>query len=135
MKSYFTHYSCVVIILFNTTLCRYAFSTDSFTRLVFRLPVLCLNQDIKICFVLTLCKNSSFTTDNTGKGGGAGGHGAPPPPPTFLCNKKKKQKQSKKQRILKQKLLKHCHRIQNFTVLAVLERLEFKIFLVFCLFV
>ena len=134
MKSYFTHYSCVVIILFNTALCRSAFSTVSFTKLVFRLPVLSLNQDIKICFVLTLCKNSSFTTDNTGGGGGQGAM-EPPAPPTFLCYKKKKQKQSKKQRILKQKLLKDCHQIQNFTILAVLERLEFKIFLVFCLFV
>ena len=30
MKLYFTHYSCVVIILFNTGLQKYAFSTDSF---------------------------------------------------------------------------------------------------------
>ena len=44
-KSYFTHYSCVVIVLLNTTLCRSAFSTDSFRKLVFRLSVLSLNQD------------------------------------------------------------------------------------------
>ena len=39
-KSYFTHYSCVVIILFNTGLCRSAFSTIYFGKLVFRLSVL-----------------------------------------------------------------------------------------------
>ena len=71
MKSYFTQYSCVVIVLFNTALCRSTFSTVSFTNLVFRLSVLSLNQDIKyassyyvtlICsFVLTLYnKNSPF---------------------------------------------------------------------------
>ena len=36
-KLYFTHYSCVFIILFNTDLCRIAFSTISFGKLVFRL--------------------------------------------------------------------------------------------------
>ena len=69
-KSYFTHYSCVVIVFFNTALCRSSFSTVSFRKLVFRLFVLSLNQDIKICviilcnldvdFVLTLNKNSPF---------------------------------------------------------------------------
>ena len=65
-KSYFTHYSCVVIILFNTALCRSSFSKVSFRKLVFGLPVLSLNQDIKTCvtwicsFVLTLYKNSPF---------------------------------------------------------------------------
>ena len=34
-KSYFTHYSCVVIVLFNTALCRSSFSTVSFIKLVF----------------------------------------------------------------------------------------------------
>ena len=34
-KSYFTHYSCVVIVLFNTALCRSVFSTVSFRKLVF----------------------------------------------------------------------------------------------------
>ena len=53
-KWYFTHYPCVVIILFNTALCRSAFSTVSFRKLVFGLSVLSLNQDIKIC-VIMLC--------------------------------------------------------------------------------
>ena len=40
-KSYFTHYSCVVIILFKTGLQRSAFSTISYrTLLVFRLSLL-----------------------------------------------------------------------------------------------
>ena len=65
-KSYFMHYSCVVIVFFNTTLCRSAFSTDSFRKLVFRLSVLSLNQVIKICvimlcnFILALYENSLF---------------------------------------------------------------------------
>ena len=45
---------CVVIVLFNTALCRSAFCTVSFRKLVFRLPVLSLSQDIKIC-VIMLC--------------------------------------------------------------------------------
>ena len=61
-KSYFTHYSCVVIILFNTGLCRSTFSTISFGKLFFHLSVLAsiffksnaLNQDIKMC-VIMLC--------------------------------------------------------------------------------
>ena len=48
------NYSCVLIILFNTALCRSAFSTVSFRKLVFRLSVLSLNQDIKIC-VIRIC--------------------------------------------------------------------------------
>ena len=39
-KLYFTHYSCVVIILFYTGLCRSPFSTISFRKLVFRLSML-----------------------------------------------------------------------------------------------
>ena len=39
-KSYFTHYSCLVIILFNTGLCKSVFSTISIGKLVFRLSVL-----------------------------------------------------------------------------------------------
>ena len=39
-KSYFAHYSYVVIILLNTGLCRSAFSTISFVKLVFRLSML-----------------------------------------------------------------------------------------------
>ena len=47
----------MVIVLFNTVLCRSVFSTVSFGKLVFRLCAFCvscfeshvLNQDIKIC--------------------------------------------------------------------------------------
>ena len=39
-KSYFMHYSFVVIALFNTALCRSAFSIVSFGKLAFRLSVL-----------------------------------------------------------------------------------------------
>ena len=55
-KSNFTHYSCVVIILFNTALCRSTLSRISFGELVFFISVLSvffcfesgvLNQDIK----------------------------------------------------------------------------------------
>ena len=53
-KSYFTHYSFVVIVFFNTALCRSAFSTVSFRKLVFCLSVFSLNQDIKI-YVIMLC--------------------------------------------------------------------------------
>ena len=34
-KSYYTQYLCMVIVLFNTALCRSAFSMVSFRRLVF----------------------------------------------------------------------------------------------------
>ena len=55
-KSYFTHYSSVVII-FLTVSCRSAFSTYSFGKLVFRISLLSvffkklniLNQDFIIC--------------------------------------------------------------------------------------
>ena len=53
-KSYIVHYSCVVIVLLNTVLCRSAFSTVSFRKVVCRLSVLSLNKDIKIC-VIVLC--------------------------------------------------------------------------------
>ena len=65
-KSYFMHYSCVVIVLFKAVLYRSAFSTISLRKLVFCFFVLSLNQDIKMCvimlcnFVLTLNKNSPF---------------------------------------------------------------------------
>ena len=69
-KSYFKHYSCVVIAFFDAALCRSAFSTVYFRKLVFPLSVLFLNQIIKIAsscyviliynFVLTLYKNSPF---------------------------------------------------------------------------
>ena len=52
-----------------------------------------------------------------------------PPPPLlsfFLLTKKKR----KKQRIPKQKLSRGCHQDQNVTVLAILEHLQFKVFLV-----
>ena len=41
-----------VIVLFNTVLCRPAFSTVSFRKLVFRFSVLSLNQDNKICVIM-----------------------------------------------------------------------------------
>ena len=47
----------------------------------------------------------------------------------FPANRKKVNK-GKKGRVSKQKLLKGCHQGQNVTVLAILERLEFKISLV-----
>ena len=51
-KSHFTNYSCVVIVLLNTALCRSAFSTVSFRKQVFRLSVLSLNQGIKLCVIM-----------------------------------------------------------------------------------
>ena len=66
-KSYSTHYSCVVIVLFNTALCRSVFSTVSFGKLLFRLSVLSvffcfesnvLNQDMKIRAIM-LCNFST----------------------------------------------------------------------------
>ena len=61
-------------------------------------------------------------------------HPSLPPPPlsppllsVFLRIKKKKRK---KQRIPKQKLSRGCHQDQNVTVLAILEHLQFKVFLV-----
>ena len=50
-KLYFTHYSWVVIILFNKDLCRSVFSTISFRKLVFRLSVLSV-----FCFGLNVLK-------------------------------------------------------------------------------
>ena len=64
MELYFTHYYCVIIVLFGKGLCRSAFSMVSFEKLIFCGSVLSLKQDIKICiimvcsFVLTLYKNS-----------------------------------------------------------------------------
>ena len=49
-KLYFTHYSCVVIILFNTGLLKSAFSSDSFGKLVFSLFAL---------FVFSVCSVSN----------------------------------------------------------------------------
>ena len=57
-KSYFTHYCFVVIVLFNIAYVGLHFSTSSFRKLVFRLSVLSLNQDIKIessCYVILIC--------------------------------------------------------------------------------
>ena len=57
-KSYFMHYSCVVIVLFNTALCRSAFFyMSSFRKLFFRLSVLSLNEDIKICVIMYVILN------------------------------------------------------------------------------
>ena len=49
---YFTHYSCAWSLFFNAALRITAFSTVSFRKLVFRLSVLCLNQNIKICIIM-----------------------------------------------------------------------------------
>ena len=57
-----------------------------------------------------------------GDTGGAGRAMAP----HFLRNKKKKGKNREESKASKQKLLKGCHQGQNVTVLAILERLEFK---------
>ena len=38
-------------------LCKSAFSTVSFRKLVFRLSVLFLNQDIKICDIIKVCNS------------------------------------------------------------------------------
>ena len=62
---------------------------------------------------------------------GRGGHAQPPPippPPLFCVAKRKNGNKGKKERLSKQKLLKGCHQGQNVTVLAILERLEFKNF-------
>ena len=49
-KVHFTHYSCVVIILFKTDLRKSAFSIYSFGKLVFRLSALFLR------FLSALCR-------------------------------------------------------------------------------
>ena len=49
-KMYFTHYSCVVIILFNKSLRRSAFFTISSIKLVFRLSVLSVVFDASQIF-------------------------------------------------------------------------------------
>ena len=50
-KSYFTQYSSVVFILFNTGLCKSAFSTNSFRKLVFYRSALFV---FSACFVSNL---------------------------------------------------------------------------------
>ena len=70
--------------------------------------------------------------DFTRAGDTGWGRGACSPlqqPPTFCVAKRKKGDKDKKERVSKQKLLKGCHQGQNITVLAILERLEFKNFL------
>ena len=55
-KSYFTHYSYVVIILFKMGLCRSAFSIISFKKLVFHLSVFLVESsvlNVAICFAST----------------------------------------------------------------------------------
>ena len=46
----------------------------------------------------------------------------------FWVAKRKEGNKEKKERVSKQKLLKDCHQGQNVTILAILERLELKIF-------
>ena len=49
--------------------------------------------------------------------------------PSFFCSKKKyREIKVKKEKVSRQKLLKDCHQGQTITVLAKLERLEFKDF-------
>ena len=55
--------------------------------------------------------------------GGGGEHTTP-----FFCSRKKKGNKVKKEKVSKQKLLKGSHQGKNVTVLAILERLEFKHF-------
>ena len=57
-----------------------------------------------------------------------GGTEWPWSPQRFCVAKRKKGNKGKKERLSKQKLLKGCHQGQNVTVLAILERLEFKNF-------
>ena len=73
---YFTHYSCVVFILFNTGLCESAFSNNSFGKLVFYRSVefdvifinfitfayLCLYRCQVICVFVLFYENSLFTS-------------------------------------------------------------------------
>ena len=49
---------------------------------------------------------------------------------SFCVTKRKKRNKGKKERVSKQKISKGCHQGLNVTVLAILESLEFKIFLV-----
>ena len=59
------------------------------------------------------------------EGGGRGSH----TPPYFWVAKRKKWRQrQKREKVWKQKLLKDCHQGQSIIVLAILERLELKIF-------
>ena len=53
---------------------------------------------------------------------------SPTPPTHFFVAKRKKENKGKKERVWNQKLLKGWHQGQNVTVLAILERLEFKNF-------
>ena len=58
-KFYFTHYACVVIILFNMGLYKSAFSTDSFGKLAFCLSVLCQTEfDITFINFITFALNN-----------------------------------------------------------------------------
>ena len=69
-KSYFTHYSFVVLILFNTGLSKSAFSTNSFRKLFFLrflsfLPVMCriwcnLHKLYNICTIFVWSRNLCF---------------------------------------------------------------------------
>ena len=52
----------------------------------------------------------------------------PLPPPLFCVAKRRKGNKGKQERVSKQKLSKDSHQGQNVTVLAILERLEFKDF-------
>ena len=49
--------------------------------------------------------------------------------PSLVARRKGGKQRRKNIRVSKQKLLKGCHQGQNVTVLAILERLEYKFFL------
>ena len=74
--------------------------------------------------------NKKYVIDNKGFGkrraGDTGWAGERWPPPLFCVAKRKRGNKRKKERLSKQNLLKDCHQGQNVTVLAILERLEFK---------
>ena len=72
-------------------------------------------------FFCFLCPGPATTGRGEGRGGGM-------THPLFCVTKRKKRNKGKKQRVLMQKLIKDCHQSLNVTVLAILERLEFKNF-------
>ena len=79
---------------------------------------------------LELYVNASISLIRSDNTGGPGEHVPfPIPLPSFslFCvAKRKKWNKGKEGRVPKQKLLKACHQGRNVTVLAILERLEFK---------
>ena len=65
-KLYFMHYSCVVIILFSTGLCKSAFSTYSFGKTRFSLfCFLVFHVSISLVFIFLFCVLNSMPFQNT----------------------------------------------------------------------